>query len=56
MARQNCEQKYKGGDGTGQEDMENIIGNRRLKWINHVFRMDKDRRVNQPEPGIALGS
>ena len=32
---------------TGQEDMENIIRKRRLRWLGHVWRMDKDRRANQ---------
>jgi len=31
----------------GQEDMENIIRKRRLRWLGHVWRMDKDRRANQ---------
>src|SRR6218665_1380723 len=32
---------------TGQEEMENIIMNRRLLWLGHVWRMDKDRTANQ---------
>ena len=32
---------------TGQEDMENIIRKRRLRWLGHMWRMDKDRRANQ---------
>src|SRR6218665_1265144 len=32
---------------TGQEDMENIIRKRILRWPGHVWRMDKDRRANQ---------
>ena len=32
---------------TGQEDMENIIRKRRLRWLGHVWRMDKDRRANK---------
>jgi|SRR6218665_572434 len=32
---------------TGQEDMENIIRKRRLRWLGHVWRMDMDRRANQ---------
>ena len=32
---------------TGQEDIENIIRKRRLKWMGHVCRMDEDRRVKQ---------
>jgi len=50
MVQQNYKQKYKGEDGTaGQEDMgqENIIRKRRLKWLSHVWHMDKDRRANQ---------
>ena len=31
---------------TGQEDMENIFRMRRLRWLGHVWRMDKDRRAN----------
>ena len=27
--------------------MENIIRKRRLRWLGHVWRMDKDRRANQ---------
>ena len=26
--------------------MENIIRKRRLKWLGHIFRMDKDRGIN----------
>ena len=32
---------------TGQEDMGSIIRKRRLRWLGHVWRMDKDRRANQ---------
>src|SRR6218665_1461920 len=32
---------------TRQEDMENTIRKRRLRWLGHVWRMDKDRRANQ---------
>ena len=32
---------------TEQEDMENMIKNRRLRWLGHMWRMDKDRRANQ---------
>ena len=32
---------------TRQEDMENIIRKRRLQWLGHVLRMNKDRRANQ---------
>ena len=32
---------------TGQENMENIIRKRRLKWMGHVWRMDEDRRAKQ---------
>src|SRR6218665_473497 len=31
----------------GQKDMENIIRKRRVRWLGDVWRMDKDRRVNQ---------
>ena len=31
---------------TGQEDVENIIRKRRLRWLGHVWHMDKDRRAN----------
>src|SRR6218665_1838097 len=32
---------------TRQEDVENIIRKRRLRWLCHEWRMDKDRRVSQ---------
>src|SRR6218665_4009391 len=32
---------------TGQKDMENIIRNRRLRWLGQMLCMDKDRRANQ---------
>jgi len=32
---------------TGQEDMENGIRERRLRWLGHMWRTDKDRRANQ---------
>ena len=32
---------------TGQEDKENIIRKRRLRWLGHMRRMDKHRRANQ---------
>ena len=32
---------------TGQEDMEKISRKRRLRWLGHVWLMDKDRRANQ---------
>ena len=31
----------------GLENMENIIRKRRLRWLSHMWRMDKDRRANQ---------
>lgn len=45
MGRQTHEQNYK-GERTEQEDMENITSKRILKWLDHVFRMDKERMVN----------
>src|SRR6218665_3211606 len=30
---------------TGQKDMENIIRNRRLRWLGQMLCMDKDRRA-----------
>src|SRR6218665_2681763 len=32
---------------TGQEDMEGIIWKRRLRWLGHMWPLDKDRRANQ---------
>src|SRR6218665_1559346 len=32
---------------TVQEDTENSIRKRRLRWLSHVWRLDKDRRANQ---------
>ena len=32
---------------TGQRDIENIIRERRLRWLGHVLRMDGDRRAKQ---------
>src|SRR6218665_1592041 len=40
LVRQNFKETCKGGGGTG-----NIIMRRRLRWLGHVWRMDKDRRA-----------
>ena len=32
---------------TRQEKLENIIRKKRLTWMGHVSRMDKERRANQ---------
>ena len=31
---------------TRQEDLENNVRTRRIKWFGHVCRMDKNRRVD----------
>src|SRR6218665_2286346 len=34
-------------ESTGQKDIENIIRKKRLRWLGHLWRRDKDRRANQ---------
>jgi len=36
--------------------MESIISKRQLRWLGHVWRMDKDRRANQVLHWVPEGS
>ena len=47
MAQQNHKQTYKGEGGTGEYGYFYLSRKKKLWWLGHVWRMDKDRRANQ---------